>query len=414
MALKNFKAITFTHKLFHLNEVGLLHLDEQHQQQALGQLKLNLNLTELMYLSTCNRVEFFFISHTDITPQFVKQLCVLINPTIPSNSLATLVKKATVYEDDLAIKHVFELASSLDSLVVGEREIITQVRKAFEQSHALGLTGDTIRLIIKHTIETAKQIYTDTQIAQSPVSIVSIAYRSLLTHSLNKSLRILIVGAGETNTLFATYLKKHQFKNVVVFNRTLNNAETLAKSLNAKAYALSDLKNYSHGFDVLITCTGSQNPIITSSLYQTLLNNETTKKIIVDLALPSDIDTSIINANNITYIDLESLKNQVRANLKKREAAVAMCNNIINEKTKEFELIYKERQVELEFKEIPQQVKQVTQLALNEVFYKEIVKLNSEQKQLIEDILTYTEKKYNTITLKTVKKLLLKDHTQTQ
>ena len=208
--MNSFKIISLTHKLAPLELIGKLHLDENHQQDYLGGLKIRMELKELMFLSTCNRVEFVVNTDREIAPEFLSDLFYSINSRLTKEDLSALVEKTITYEGDSALTHLFEVSASLDSLVVGEREIITQVRKSYEFCNLLGLTGDTIRLAIKQTIETAKQVYTDTDIAKNPVSIVSLAYRQLRSLGIKNNARIVFVGAGETNANMAKYLKKHQ------------------------------------------------------------------------------------------------------------------------------------------------------------------------------------------------------------
>jgi glutamyl-tRNA reductase len=407
--LTSFNIIALTHKTAPLELIGLLHLEENHQHEKLISLKLKLDLTEFMYLSTCNRVEFIIKTSQEINSTFFKELCLLLNPKLSNEQLAQICEMAVFYKDTEALSHLFEVSSSLDSLVVGEREIITQVRKAYEFCNLLGLTGDTIRLVIKQTIETAKQVYTDTDIAKNPVSIVSLAYRQLRSLGIKNSARILFIGAGETNINMAKYLKKHQYANFTVFNRTLANGQKLAQDLKGKAYGLDQLKHFKEGFDVLITCTSSQMPIITNEVYQALLKGDTTKKVIIDMAIPTDVDAEVIKKNDVFYIDIESLKKQADENLQKREKEIGACNIIINKKVEEFKSLYQERKIELAFGEIPKQIKYIKETALNEVFSKDLDNMDAQSKEVLEKVLLYMEKKYNALAITTAKKVLLEE-----
>jgi glutamyl-tRNA reductase len=312
-----------------------------------------------------------------------------------------------MFENEAAVSHLFELASSLKSLVIGEREIITQVRKAYEFCNSLGLTGDFIRLAVKQTIETAKAVFTNTGIAKNPVSVASLAYRQLKELGIKDDARIVMVGAGETNTTMANYLQKHRFANFVVFNRTLSNAEKLAGKINAKAYALSEIKSYKEGFDVLITCTGSSEPVITTEIYKSLLSGDTHKKVIIDLALPADVDAEVIRSQSVNYIDINSLKTRAEKNLQLRQHEVQACRRIIECKLEEFKEIYNERKIELAFGEIPKQVKAIKELALNEVFSKEVNSLDDKSKEILDKVLNYVEKKYNAVAMRTAKETFL-------
>jgi len=390
-----------------LEKLALLHLNEEAQSLFLGKLKVNFNFDELLHLSTCNRVEFFVCTDTLLNETTIQNILKFVNPQLSVSDLKQFASSAELFEGDEAINHVFELASSLKSLVVGEREIITQVRKAYELCNGLNLTGDFIRLLVKQTIETAKEVFTNTDIAKNPVSVVSLAYRQLRDLGIKNEAKIIMVGSGETNTNMANYLQKHKYANFTIFNRTLSNAETLAQKLNATAFSLNDLSTYNKGFDVLITCTGSTEPVITDSVYQTIKAGDNTKKVIIDLALPADIDKQVIENNNIHYIDINSLKSQAEKNLDLRKGEVDKCRAIIKTKLEEFISLYNERKIELAFGEIPKQVKAIKELAMNEVFSKEINSLDDKSKEVLDKVLNYVEKKYNAVAMKTAKEVLL-------
>ena len=405
--MDSFKIIAFTHKNLPFDLIGKLHLNSDEQTTALGALKLNFGFEEFLFLSTCNRVELFINAQQDINPVFIKELVLFLNSRLNNVEANTLSENAEVYVGDEAVEHILKVASSLDSMVVGEREIITQVRKAYDFCNMLGLTGDFIRLLIKQTIETAKDIYTNTDIAKNPVSVASLAYRQLRNLGIKNEARILFVGSGETNTILASYLQKHKFANFTVFNRSLRNAEKLAKTLNGRAFELKALANYTDGFDVLIVCTSSSEPLITPQIFSQLTGKETSKKVIIDLAIPANVEGSVAKNNHVNYIDINSLKAQAEANLQLRKNEIDKCENIIKNKTEQFKWLHKERRIELAFGEVPRQVKAIKDLALNEVFAKEINLLDSNSKEVLEKVLSYVEKKYNAVAIKTAKEVLL-------
>lgn len=407
--LNAFKIIAITHKNAPLELIGLLHLDEVHQHDYLTAVKLKMELNELMFLSTCNRVEFVVKTEREVNALFLQELFSIINSRIRTEQINALIEAVVVYEHEDALTHLFEVSSSLDSLVVGEREIITQVRKSYEFCNLLGLTGDTIRLAIKQTIETAKQVYTDTDIAKNPVSIVSLAYRQLRSLGIKNNARIIFIGAGETNSNMAKYLKKHQYANFTVFNRSLINAQKLANELKGHAYDLTQLKNFKDGFDVLISCTASEQPIVTQEIYKSLIGNDQSKKVVIDLALPADIDKQVVLQNELFYIDIEALKKQADENLSKREKEVGACKMIIANKVEEFKTLYQERKIELAFGEIPKQIKYIKETALNEVFSKDMANMDAQSKEVLEKVLLYMEKKYNALAIKTAKKVFLEE-----
>lgn len=406
--LESFKIIAFTHKNLPFDLIGKLHLNQDEQTTVLGAVKLNFGFDEFLFLSTCNRVELFISSQQELTPVFIKELILFLNSRLNNVEANTLSENAEIYVGDEAVEHILKVASSLDSLVVGEREIITQVRKAYDFCNMLGLTGDFIRLLTKQTIETAKDVYTNTDIAKNPVSVASLAYRQLRDLGIKNDARIVFVGSGETNTVLATYMQKHKFANFTVFNRSLENGKKLAAIVKGKAFELKALPDFKEGFDVLIVCTASSEPLITKEIFDKLNNNETSKKVIIDLAVPANVVEEVAKDKLVRYIDIDSLKAQAEANLQLRKNEVEKCEQIIKNKTEQFRWLHKERRIELAFGEVPRQVKAIKDLALNEVFAKEVGGLDNQSKEVLEKVLAYVEKKYNAVAIKTAKELLLK------
>lgn len=405
--MNTFKVIAFTHKNLPLELIGKLHLSNERQKETLGAFKIHFRLEEFLFLSTCNRIELFIRNQGAPSLSLVREMALFLNSDLNHDEALKLSQSAEVHEGQMAVTHVLKVASSLESLVIGEREIITQVRKAYEFCSELNLTGDFIRLLIKQTIETAKDIYTNTNIAKNPVSVASLAYRQLRELGIKNEARILFVGSGETNTIFANYLQKHKFANFTVFNRTLQNARKLAAVLNGTAHELAGLKTYDKGFDVLIVCTSSSETIITSVLFKQLLANENSKKVIVDLSLPSNVEATVSQNKQVHYIDINSIRTQAEANLQLRKNEIVKCEEIISQRVNLFNSIYAERKVELAFGEVPKKVKAIKHLAMNEVFAKEIDAMDDQSKELLEKVMSYMEKKYNAVAIKTAKDVLL-------
>ncbi len=404
-----FKLIAFTHKTANLKNIGELHIDDAAQKERLGALKQSKNLSELLFLSTCNRVEFLFAGAEPLSELYTTEFIKDAYPHFTPTEVASLASNCLTLEGEQALEHLLQVASSIDSLVVGEREIITQVRRAYDKSNSMQLTGDLMRLVTKHAIETAKQVYTETQIAHKPVSIVSLAYRKLKDLNVKLDARFVIIGAGETNQLMAKFLKKHGFSNFVVFNRTLLNGQKLAKELNGNAFALKEIKSYNKGFDVILTCTASAEHIVDKSTYTSLTAGEKGKKIIIDLSIPNDIAPEVIAENKPFYIDITALQAMASENLKERQKELEACNVIIEEKIASFKNVLKERKVVLAMSTIPQQVKDIHNTALNTVFAKDLQKMDTESKELLEKILSYVEKKYISLPMKMAKEILIEN-----
>ena len=292
-------------------------------------------------------------------------------------------------------------------MVVGEKEILAQVRKAYEDCRVKGFTGDYLRMIMNRVVKTAKEVYTYTNIAKNPISVVSLAYRRLKELKMCSNSRILIIGAGETNQNITKYLKKHTYTNFAVFNRTLNKAQALATELGGDAYLLSDLETFNKGFDVIITCTSASEPILTNKLYQKLLNGETNLKVIVDLAVPNDVAPDVLENNKVEYIEVSSLKDIADKNLQERYQELINGEAIIEQNIKEFRPILKQRRVEIAMQEVPKKIKDIKDKALNSVFINEINSLDPQSKEVLEKVISYMEKKYISVPMIMAKDILV-------
>lgn len=408
--LDTFHSIIFTHRNLSVDEIGTLHISEEMQKERLSAIKDRFALDELMFLSTCNRVEFQLCAEERVDSKYLYQFFQTLYPGLEVDQLEKLIAAAEVLSGEEAVNHLLRVASSIDSMVVGEREIITQVRNAFELSKQNGLTGDFIRLLMRHTIETAKQVYTETNIAKKPVSVVSLAYHRLRQLNYSLDARVLIIGAGVTNTNMSRFLKKHGFKNFVVFNRTLAKAEKLANDLNGRALPLSELGNYKEGFDVIITCTGSEDHIISPELYESLLINETDKKVVIDIAIPQDLHPNIIEKHKVNHISVNLLQQISNENLQARAEEVQSVEAILAEQLEAFKHIYKLRKVELAMREVPQKVKDIKSIALNQVFKSDVESLDENSKEVLEKVIAYMEKKYISMPMLMAKEILLKNN----
>jgi len=392
--LKNLKVIAFTHKSVDLKDLGNLVVCEEELESRLLQLKNTFNTSEVFYIGTCNRVEYVFYGEQALDDEFKDRFLDTVGLTVNDDLRKVVLNQADTYEGVNAVNHLFRISCSLESLVVGEKEILAQVRKAYERCRCAGFTGDFMRMLMNRLVKTAKEVYTQTGISRKPVSVVSLAYRSLRDLGLGTSPRFLIVGAGETNKNIAKYIQKHKDSDFVVFNRTLEKAEALASELNGRAFPLSELANYREGFDVLITCTGSTDPIINNELYQNLLNGDTTKKTIVDLAVPNDIHEDVLQNNSVNYVEVSGLQAIANMNLQNRYEELVHAERIIEENIQEFMPLLKQRKVEIAMRDVPQRVKEIKSFALNTVFAQEVNSMDEDSRAVLEKVINYMEKKY--------------------
>jgi glutamyl-tRNA reductase len=219
--------------------------------------------------------------------------------------------------------------------------------------------------------------------------------------------RVLIIGAGETNQNISKYLQKHKFSNFAVFNRTLSKAKQLAADLNGEAYNLEALKGYKKGFDVIITCTSSTEPIITTEIYQSLLNGDTDKKTIVDLAVPNDTAPEVVQNFPVNFIEVHSLNEVAKNNLQERYQELVHAEEIIKNNIAEFTGMLKQRRIELAMRQVPEKIKEIRNTAINSVFADEVQGMDQQNREILEKVINYMEKKYISVPMIMAKDILI-------
>ena len=405
--MKYLKVIAFTHKQIELKELGRLVICQEDLTVKLRQVKEQFQISEIFYLATCNRVEFVIVTDQVVDAAYTERFIDSLNIGVCDHYMGVFLKGASIYEDQEALNHLLRISCSLESLIVGEKEILPQLRKAYDCCREAGLTGDFLRMVMNCVVKTAKEVYTDTNISKNPISVVSLAYRKLRDLKLCTNARILIIGAGETNFNISKYLQKHKFSNFSVFNRTISKAKQLAADLNGEAFELEDLKNYHKGFDAIITCTSSTEPIITPEIYSILLNGETDKKTIVDLAVPNDTAPEVLEQFPVNFIEVHSLNEVAKKNLQERYEELVHAEVIIDQNITEFITMLKQRRIELAMRQVPEKIKEIRNMAMNTVFVDEVQGMDEQSREILEKVINYMEKKYISVPMIMAKDILI-------
>ncbi len=409
--------LAFTHKTTDLSDLGQLSLESAKILEVGYLLRQKFYLREFFLVNTCNRVELIYVPETfseneiSSSLDFLKRdFILLMNPLISESALQTLENTARQYKGLEAMNHLLRVSCSLDSMVVGEKEILAQIRNAYDSHKKSGFTGEILRLVMDRVVKAAKEVYTQTKISQKPISVVSIAFRKLKALKLNPTSGIILVGAGKTNTLFAKYLVKNGFKNFYVYNRTLRAAEILAATLKGKARPLIELSLHTADFDIIVVCTDSNTSLITPDIYKKLILYSKTskaKKVLIDLSIPLNIDPMVVRDFPNYYIDLKSLQNLAAENMDERYKELAFAEKIIERNVVDFGILLKTRKVELAMKEVPFMIKEIKETAISSIFAKDIDKLDLASKETLHKVLDYMEKKYIRIPMVLAKEILI-------
>jgi glutamyl-tRNA reductase len=216
-----------------------------------------------------------------------------------------------------------------------------------------------------------------------------------------------MIGAGQVMKSICKFLSENDYSSVTMFNRTLSHATDLMIPLGGHAHDLEELIAYRDGFDVLIVCTASTEPIITSQVYKALTAQSAGDKMIVDLALPANVADDVAHLPGVTYLGMEQIRQEVSRNVTDREEALLACLPIIQEAVISFRSIFRQRQIEIRMSEIPTAIKQIRTTALKEVFAADVEQLDEKSKEVLNNIVDYFEKKYISVPMKLAREVLL-------
>ncbi len=413
--LKNYKILTVTHKTTNTEDIAdfIVPTDDKTElSNRLVKLKESFGFDELMYLATCNRVLFLFTGKIQLDSSFITSFFQSVNPNLAQQPKMYISENVQSFQGNKAIHHLYEIAASVDSMVVGEREIFRQLREAYEECRTYGLIGDNIRIAMRATVEVAKEVYAHTRIGEKSVSVVSLAFRKLQESNVPTSARFLIVGAGKTNELFSKFMLKHDYRNAVIFNRSLGKAEAIAGELGGEACVLSELENYEDDFDVMVVCTAAVEPIITRHLYGKLIGKDGRRRIVIDLSLPNNVCRQVVENFDVEYIDIEKLRQLAKENMAFRMGEVEKARQLISKRVEEFKMRFRQRQIERAMSDVPTQIKTIKSHAVEHVFKNELDKLDPEARDLLDRMMDYMEKRCISIPMVAMKDAYRKLHRQ--
>jgi len=290
---------------------------------------------EILHLSTCNRVEL--VASVDETPQAMgalKSFLARYGGLTDDEAASCLYG----YRDEEAIKHLFRVTSSLDSLVMGEAQILGQVKEAYRQALTQNATGIALNRLMHRAFRTAKRVRTETGIAANPVSVsfaaVELAKKIFGTLTGKK---ILIVGAGEMAELTCTHLIGNGVEEITVANRSLAQAEMLAEKYHGKAMGLNTLDEGLMDADIVISSTGAPSYIVTEDMIRQCLRKRKNRLLfLIDIAVPRDIDPAADGIENVYLYNIDNLQDIVDENIKNRRRESIKAEEIIREEVAQY------------------------------------------------------------------------------
>lgn len=292
------------------------------------------DIKEFVILSTCNRVELYAVAQQ---PAFDR----LENLLSESRNCPKADFSDSTYRlmDNDAVQHILEVAAGLDSMVVGEPQILGQVTGAYLTARQQGSTGKILSRLFEVAIRTGKHARTETTISKNPASIASIA-ASLIAEKVPDlpAAKIMILGAGQMAELAIESLRKRGAEMILVINRTFQRAEELAERWDGKAAPLETMLDHLPEIDIVISSTGAPHVVLQSSMIEQVMRHRSKRRlVIVDIAVPRDVDTQVKNIPGVCLYDLDMLATHLQFNLAQREAEIPKVRTIVAEERTAFE-----------------------------------------------------------------------------
>jgi len=283
-------------------------------------------LPEAAILSTCNRTELYVAGSTELVQPTVDWLA-----QVGGVGSSALMDHAYVMEGSAAARHAFRVASGLDSMVLGEPQILGQMKQAVREADSAGTLGTTLHQLFQRSFSVAKEVRSSTEIGTHSISMAAASVRlaAQLFEDLSE-IKVLFVGAGEMIELVSTHFAAKAPRAMAVANRTLDRGEKLAGHLGAEALRLADLPDRLHEFDAVISCTASSLPLIGLGAVERALKRRKRKPMfMVDLAVPRDIEPEVAQLDDVYLYTVDDLSKLVQSAGEKRQAAVEQAEAII-------------------------------------------------------------------------------------
>lgn len=298
--------------------------------EALRQLKLTKSVLEGVIVATCNRTEIYVVvDRLHMCGYFIRSFM----EQWFGISREEFTNHLYIYEDEQAISHLFRVTCSLDSMVLGETQILGQVRNAFLQSQQNNATGVWFNMLFKQAVTLGKRVHSETNIGESAVSISYAAVElGKRIFGLFTDKKVLILGAGKMSELTVKHLYANGADEVIVANRTLARAQELALKFNGTPCTLETAISRLDEVDILISSTGANDYVLTSSqVRESMKNRQSRPLFMIDIAVPRDIDPAIGDIHNVFLYDIDDLEGIVESNLEMRRAEAVKIEIMIKE-----------------------------------------------------------------------------------
>jgi glutamyl-tRNA reductase len=374
------------HKSAPLEVRERLHFPREELIKALPDLTCRPPLREAMIVSTCNRMEVIAAAPTpDTAADAVKEFLAARRP----GDAAALDQLAYTLQDLEAVRHVFRVASSLDSMIVGEPQILGQVKDAYAAAVEAGTAGPTLNILMQRAFACAKRVRSDTQIAKNPVSIAYAA--SELAAKIFGSLAgrtIMVLGAGEMSELAARHLMKAGVKGVFVANRTYHRALELAREFDGEAINFDRFLEYLPKVDIVISSTAAPHYVLKAEHGPGIMKARRNRPLfVVDIAVPRDVDPALNELNNLYLYNIDDLQTVVDEGYSERIREAGLAEKMIDEEVHAYAVWLRSLAVKPTIVDLRKRFQEIADAEMKRSRAK-LSGLDERQEQAVSDLLT--------------------------
>ena len=369
----SFYCIGLSYKKANAEIRGLFSLDENSKEKVLKQA-LSKSIEGIIVLSTCNRTEIYgFAKHPF---ELIKLLCDNSNGTVEE-----FQHVAYVYKKFDAIRHLFRVGTGLESQILGDFEIISQLKKGFKLSRKFGLTNSFLERLFNSVIHASKRIKNETEISSGVTSVAFASVQYIMKKVENISEKnILLFGTGKIGRNTCDNLLKHTHnKQITLINRTRDTAEQIAGKFNVMVRDYADLQTEIYKADILIVATGAQQPTITKEIIFT-----DKELLILDLSMPKNVSEDVLQHSNVKLIHLDHLSQMTDETIEHRQAHIPLAEVIIEEEEKEFTIWLEARKFAPTIKALKHKLEEIKSEEID-FQRKKIVAFNEDQADVLSD-----------------------------
>lgn len=308
-------------------------------ERAYSELRNRFPRSEHVVISTCNRVELYCAQEDPADAPEHRDLIRFL-ADFHQLPMETLLNEMLEYQGPDAVRHLFEVASSIDSMVLGESQIVNQIKSAYEIALRTDANGPLTSALFQRAISVSGRVRTETKLSEGKVSIASVAVgefgKSIFDRFDDKT--VLVVGAGEMATETLVYLQGEGVREINVCNRSLERAQRIAAEFNGVAHSWDELQRCLGRADVIVSTTGADRPVITADLMKTVRRESGPRPLfMLDLGAPRDVEPAVGNIDDGIFLyDIDDLESTCERNRKKRVLEIHQARRIIEEETSKF------------------------------------------------------------------------------